>query len=84
MAVPFERILQAWYAHTSSPCAFTLPFASSAASMGAVAQGGSSRALGVPVEDIAFPEDGELANSALLELVRFDDGMGIPEHVGVN
>src|SRR5205809_5573104 len=29
-AVPFERILQAWYAHTSSPCAFTLPLASSA------------------------------------------------------
>jgi hypothetical protein len=54
------------------------------ASMGAVAQGGSSLPLGVPEEHITFAEDGELAHSALLELVRFEDGMGIPEHVRVN
>jgi hypothetical protein len=52
--------------------------------MGAVAQDGSSLPLGVPEEHIAFVEDGEFANSALLELVRFVDGMGIPEHVRVN
>jgi hypothetical protein len=60
------------------------PLGQQRASMGAAAQSGNSLALGVPVEHIACPLDGKLVNSALLELVRLDDGMGIPEHVRVD
>ena len=60
------------------------PLGQQRASMGAVLQSGRSLALGVPEEHVVFSEDGKLVNSALLELVRFDDWVGIPEHIRVD